>query len=182
MTLGCYGKLPDRGDFVSRAVAPDLEEAAHRWGSSIISQGRDQHGEDFADLFANMPLYAVIAEAGALINRTAAGLFGPSTDAVGRLFPLFVLTDAPKTTEKVDPGGYTEAARVVDAAAFEKTPLTDVEEALATIDVTAPNDIEGIWLSQWSVNGPVGQSHRYSSLDQACASSLDLLVASGDPS
>ncbi|MEM6913165.1 MAG: type VI secretion system-associated protein TagF, partial [Pseudomonadota bacterium] len=93
MSLGYFGKLPDRGDFVSRGVTPELEGAVHRFGSALIAGGQDRYKEQFSDVFAQMPLYALLAAERVITNEAVVGLFGPSTDAVGRLFPLFVLKE-----------------------------------------------------------------------------------------
>ncbi|MEM0929701.1 MAG: type VI secretion system-associated protein TagF [Pseudomonadota bacterium] len=179
MAVGYYGKLPDRGDFVSRGIPLELEQAVHHLGSFLIAHGRDQHGDGFADIFADMPLYAMIAGPGGLIDRTIAGLFGPSADGVGRLFPFFVLTDSPLTGDVIDAAAYTAAADIVDRAAFERTPLDKVEEELGEINLTAPDDCKGLWLAGWSVSGPTKRIHEFADLADTSTQGLDRLLMGG---
>ena len=176
MTLGLYGKLPDRGDFVSRGVAPPLETALHAFGASLMTYGLDVHGKSFPDIFAQMPPYVMLAAGGSMVDPPVVGVFGPSADAVGRLFPLFLITSGGEETEKIDRDAYTEAVQLVDAAAFDKTPLTDVEQHLSELSLTLPTDCEGLWLAEWSVNGPAGKARQYKDLEEVRVTALATLL------
>ncbi|MEO1043590.1 MAG: type VI secretion system-associated protein TagF [Pseudomonadota bacterium] len=176
MSLGYFGKLPDRGDFVSKGVKPSLESAMHRLGSSLIVSGQERYGARFADLFAQMPLYALSAASSSLTLETFAGLFGPSTDSVGRLFPLFVLMEEPGPWQETSQEMLSIAAKIVDDAAFEKTPLHEFEERLASIHLSLPDDSKGLVLSQWSVNGSLDKSFHFAGIDEACSEASQFLA------
>jgi len=176
ISVGYYGKLPDRGDFISKNISTELEQALHRLGSSLIAYGRDRHGDAFAAVFSEMPLFAIVAGSGVMIDRSISGVFGPSADAVGRLFPFFVITDAPHNDAFVETEGITKAAAIIDAAAFERLPLDDVENRLADVTLTAPIEMASLWLSQWSVSGPQSGRHEFEGLDDLCSRGLEVLL------
>ncbi len=176
ISVGYYGKIPDRGDFISNNISTELEQAADRLGSSLVAHGRERYGDAFADIFAQMPLFALISGAGAIIDRAIAGVFGPSADAVGRLFPFFVLSESSDDANAPDAESITRIAALIDQAAFEQMALDDVESRLASISLAVPSNVTSIWLSQWSASGPQKISHEFKSFDDLCSRGLDLIL------
>ena len=91
MTLGLYGKLPVRGDFVRRGLPADLVAAWDHWAAAGIQQAREQLGEaEFAQAWDAMPPWSFALPAATCGAGPVAGVMAPSRDAVGRRFPLLI--------------------------------------------------------------------------------------------
>lgn len=91
MTLGLYGKLPIRGDFIRRGMPADLVAAWDRWASAGIQQAREQLGDvAFAEAWDEMPHWCFALPEGACGTAAIAGVMAPSRDAVGRRYPLLI--------------------------------------------------------------------------------------------
>lgn len=80
-----FGKLPAHGDFVSRGVPGAVREKLDEWLSEWLAQARALHGEAFADIYETAAPWLFEGPA-------AAAVLLPSMDAVGRHYPLLVVT------------------------------------------------------------------------------------------
>jgi type VI secretion system ImpM family protein len=118
-----FGKLPGHGDFISRGISGDLRGAIDHWLSEWLAEARADRGETFeSDYEAAAPWLFESP------NVTAVLL--PSMDAVGRLFPLLVLTASDRKTQSVYDA-------MVDAV-VEGTLADDLRGALAALAASAP--------------------------------------------
>jgi type VI secretion system protein ImpM len=93
--LGCFGKLPMRGDFLSRRLPPDFIEIWDVWLQAGISASREQLGERWLDTYLTAPIWRFAAAAGVCGAAPAMGVLMPSVDRVGRYFPLVLATLLP---------------------------------------------------------------------------------------
>jgi len=89
--VGIFGKLPCRGDFITRGLPGELAERLHGLLHETITEGRRQHGDAWLDAYLTAPIWRFAATAGCLGETTCVGLLMPSVDAVGRHFPVAVL-------------------------------------------------------------------------------------------
>jgi type VI secretion system protein ImpM len=96
---GFYGKLPAKGDFVTRRMPRGFVEAWDRWLQSSIETSRDQLGEAWLEAYLNGPLWRFALPAGQCGDQAVAGVLMPSVDRVGRYFPLTVA--APLVAEAI---------------------------------------------------------------------------------
>lgn len=87
---GFYGKLPAKGDFVTRRLPRSFVDPWDRWLQSAIETSREQLGEAWLGAYLNGPIWRFALPAGVCGDRPMTGLIMPSVDRVGRYFPLTI--------------------------------------------------------------------------------------------
>jgi type VI secretion system protein ImpM len=90
MTAGYYGKLPSRGDFLSRRLPHDFLEVWDRWIQEAFVSSRSQLGEEWLGCYLTSPAWRVVMGAGALADKAFAAVVIPSVDRVGRYYPFLI--------------------------------------------------------------------------------------------
>lgn len=86
--LGFYGKLPARGDFVTRRLSRGFIEPWDAWLQSGLASASDQLREQWPAPYLEAPLWRFLIGAGLCGKEAVAGVVMPSVDSVGRYFPL----------------------------------------------------------------------------------------------
>lgn len=89
-TLGFYGKLATRGDFVSRSLPQSFIQPWDAWLASGLHVSQQQLGEDWLNAYLVSPLWRFALAAGVCGPNAVVGVLMPSIDRVGRYFPLTV--------------------------------------------------------------------------------------------
>ncbi len=84
---GYYGKLPARGDFVSRRLPRVFLDPWDAWLQEALASSREQLGDAWLEDYLVSPLWRFVLAAGAC-GPAVAGVLMPSVDRVGRYFPL----------------------------------------------------------------------------------------------
>ncbi len=87
---GFYGKIPSRGDFVSRRLP---REFITRWDGWLQQGMRDfqaRHGEAWLRYYLDSPVWRFALAPGVCTKDAWAGILMPSVDRVGRHFPLTI--------------------------------------------------------------------------------------------
>ncbi|PGH58055.1 type VI secretion system-associated protein TagF [Azospirillum palustre] len=100
---GFHGKLPVRGDFVTRNLPAPVVEALDDWLQDGIAHSRDRLGADWLDLYLSSPIWHFALDAAIAGPAALTGLMIPSVDRVGRYFPLMVLGPLEATGGLVEP-------------------------------------------------------------------------------
>ena len=90
-TVGFYGKLPCRGDFLQRRVAPEFVDPWDRWLQESLLESRLQLQECWLETYLTSPVWRFVLAAGVCGAKSCAGVLLPSVDQVGRYFPLAVV-------------------------------------------------------------------------------------------
>jgi type VI secretion system protein ImpM len=85
---GVYGKLPARGDFVTRRFCRQFVEAWDEWLSQAIFASREALRERWVDIYLTSPIWRFAIGGGICGPNTVLGVLAPSVDKVGRHFPL----------------------------------------------------------------------------------------------
>jgi type VI secretion system protein ImpM len=88
--IGFFGKLPTHGDFVSTGIGQVLQRELDAWLQSGLRAGEETLGSGWCSVFHAMPPWRFIVERGLWGPATIAGILLPSTDRVGRSFPLVI--------------------------------------------------------------------------------------------
>jgi type VI secretion system protein ImpM len=122
---GLYGKLPARGDFLSRRLDADFVAAWDEWLQGVMRESREVLGERWLECFLSAPVWRFALPAGMVSDAGWVGLLVPSVDRVGRYFPLTVA--APIQEDGID----------VPATLARALPWLDSIEALA-LDALKP--------------------------------------------
>jgi len=87
---GFYGKLPARGDFVSRGLPREFIERIDPWFQSGMQDSRLQLGESWFGFYQVMPIWHFYLGAGVVAPAPWLGVWIPSADRVNRSFPLLL--------------------------------------------------------------------------------------------
>jgi type VI secretion system protein ImpM len=104
--LGFFGKLPARGDFVTRRLTRDFTDPWDAWLQDAIAMSAQQLGADWLDTYLTAPIWRFLLSPDICGQGPMLGIMMPSVDRVGRYFPL------------------TLAVTVADCAAPAKAMLT----------------------------------------------------------
>ncbi|HEX5421531.1 MAG TPA: type VI secretion system-associated protein TagF [Gammaproteobacteria bacterium] len=85
---GFYGKMPARGDFVSRRVASDFMGPWDAWLQAGLAASRQALGGEWLEVYLTSPIWRFALAPGCCGEQGQAGVMMPSVDRVGRYFPL----------------------------------------------------------------------------------------------
>jgi len=97
---GFYGKLPARGDFLSRRLDAEFIAGWDEWLQRAVRESREALGERWLECFLSAPVWRFVLPAGMHSKPGWVGLMVPSVDRVGRYFPLTLA--APLHHEAID--------------------------------------------------------------------------------
>lgn len=92
---GWYGKLPALGDFASRRLPPGFISAWDDWLQRSLAASRRVLGERWLDRYLQSPVWRFLLGPGTCGDGAWAGVLMPSTDRVGRYFPLTIAAPVP---------------------------------------------------------------------------------------
>ncbi|WP_348703912.1 type VI secretion system-associated protein TagF [uncultured Neptuniibacter sp.] len=87
---GFYGKIPCRGDFVSRNLPRALTDSFDRWFQQGMHQSRQQLGAEWNQRYSIAPIWRFFIAPGVFDEYAWIGVFIPSVDKVGRQFPCLI--------------------------------------------------------------------------------------------
>jgi len=122
---GYHGKLPAKGDFVTRRLPRGFLDPWDSWLQDAIGGSRARMGEGWLDAYLTSPIWRFALSAGLCGEAATAGVVMPSVDRVGRYFPL--------TIAALLPVGVDLLAVPVAAAAWFDTSEELVRSALADV-------------------------------------------------
>ena len=128
ITLGFYGKIPSRGDFVRARLPSGFVAAWDAWTQAALASSRVQLGDGWLDAWLEAPVWRFVMPPGACGADAAIGVVLPSVDRANRHFPLVVAACAPSASSLAD-GGLLDVAEQFGCAAVAED-LTP--EALAS--------------------------------------------------
>jgi type VI secretion system protein ImpM len=89
-TLGFYGKLASRGDFVSRGLPQSFVKPWDTWLAARLHVSQQQLGADWLDAYLVSPLWRFVLAPDVCGPQAVVGVLMPSIDRVGRYFPLTI--------------------------------------------------------------------------------------------
>ncbi len=130
VTAMVFGKLPAHGDFVARGITPEVQAEIDGWLAGEMSRARAVHGAAFDRLFDHAPVWRFAWVQSA---STWSGAMSPSTDRIGRRFPVIA---------GVVGGGDQAALACEDklyAALVEQWSVDDLHAGLKDIPVEGAN-------------------------------------------
>jgi len=87
---GFFGKLPERGDFLSRRLPPEFIRIWDPWIQAGLIEGQHLLGERWLDAYLVGPIWHFVLGHGVAGSSCWAGILMPSVDRVGRYFPLTI--------------------------------------------------------------------------------------------
>jgi type VI secretion system protein ImpM len=92
---GCYGKLPSRGDFVSRRLPPSFVQPWDAWLQRALAASSAQLGAGWLETWLASPFWRFALAPGLCGPQAWLGVLMPSADRVGRPFPFTVAMARP---------------------------------------------------------------------------------------
>ena len=89
-SVGFFGKLPGRGDFIGRHLPRSFLEPWDAWLQAAIAASRQQLGESWRNYYCTSPIWRFALGPGLCGPAAYAGILMPSMDRVGRYYPLVI--------------------------------------------------------------------------------------------
>lgn len=92
VTVGCFGKLPAKGDFIRHNAAKDEVHALDEWLSRGLEHAKAELGSRFSSAykgFFGLFAFSGLSQPGAP-ERVMLGAWAASGDSAGRLYPMTV--------------------------------------------------------------------------------------------
>ncbi len=96
---GFFGKLPCYGDFLARGLPTSFITPWEDWLQRVWQLGWDRFGDVWPSLVSTGPVWRFALEADVCGAHPVAGLLMPSSDRLGRVFPLCLATALPGRTD-----------------------------------------------------------------------------------
>jgi type VI secretion system protein ImpM len=87
---GFFGKLPIRGDFITRNLPRSFIDPWDDWLQQAIARSHQQLQQRWLDCYLTSPVWRFALSAGACGPDVFAGTLMPSMDRVGRYYPLVI--------------------------------------------------------------------------------------------
>lgn len=136
--VGFYGKLPMRGDFLSRSLPHEFIAPWDAWLQHAIAASRAQLGEGWLPAYLNAPIWRFVMAAEVCGPAPAMGVLMPSVDRVGRYFPLALVfrpasCDAPMAMLAGAAAWFTALEQVALATLEDAAELETFERDVASL-------------------------------------------------
>jgi len=109
MSIGLFGKLPAKRDFIAARVPRSVLEPYETWLQSALATSRSDLGFGWEDAYLVAPIWRFWIGP-SVLGSTCAGAIMPSVDKVGRYFPLTIMSVGNGRPEEGSPmlTGYEE--------------------------------------------------------------------------
>ena len=149
-TVFLFGKLPSRGEFTSRGLAPAERQRWDAWCCAVMDDGAERLGEGFEAAFdATLPWRFGMSLAD---GSWQAGCIAPACDRHGRRFPLVLGRKGTGAPASLFLAGIAAAMAEAVQAAF--APMLDLEAFLPACgvhvaDPAAPAPEMTDWRHDW---------------------------------
>ncbi len=122
---GYYGKIPNRGDFIRYGLPQSFLGALDSWWQTVLSESRSLLGEGWVDAWMEAPLWRFALAEGCCGAGAAIGLWVPSVDKAGRLFPLTLAMVGESWRDVEDYGAFLDAAAGLAITSVEQDVTPD---------------------------------------------------------
>lgn len=139
--MGFFGKVPTRGDFVSRSLPASFVTPWDNWLQAGIAGSREILGETWLDIYLTSPAWRFALSAQVAGDLAAVGVLIPSVDGVGRYFPFTlacVLDGQPAPIDLRAQSAWFERAEALALGVLADISLDDLIEGLEELGRPAP--------------------------------------------
>ncbi len=130
LAVGAFGKLPKAGDFVRVGLSSETTRGFEEWLHQGVQLAHDKRGSTWKNGFLRGCVYAFSMSVQLADDRTGqlSGVLRPSSDSVGRAFPLAVYAATPSNlTNAVIPDALGSFLDDVATLVAQSEALTGVE-------------------------------------------------------
>ncbi|MBV8912018.1 MAG: type VI secretion system-associated protein TagF [Acetobacteraceae bacterium] len=146
---GFFGKIPSRGDFLSRRLPSSVATAWENWLQALTTGVRAAGKRGWQDAWLTAPLWHFVLGRNLAGPHGAAGVLVASADRVGRLFPFTVIGAAALESSASAADWARQAEGLAVAAlddAFDPVHLDEALNALGPpLAPQGPNRAAGVW-------------------------------------
>lgn len=147
--VGYYGKIPAKGDFITRDLPRSFVDPWDRWLQNAIAHSQQQLGDGWLDAYLTSPVWRFALSPGVCGNDVWAGVLIPSIDRVGRYFPFTIAHRLDWYANPVellhDGQGWYEQAEALALSCledeFDFDAFNDSVQAMQAIAVAVTGDI-----------------------------------------
>lgn len=130
---GLYGKIPVRGDFVTRRLTPRFIDTWDTWLQNALSASKEQLGDRWLEIYLTSPIWRFLLSPGICGSEPWVGILMPSVDSVGRYFPLTLAASPSSLQRQLDI--FLNAAGWFDR--LEQLALSALEETIDLAELDA---------------------------------------------
>lgn len=88
---GFYGKVPCKGDFVTRNIPRTVVDNLYKWLQLGLQASKEHLSDDWLEQYAVAPIWHFYIGKDVISNEAWVGIWMPSVDKVGRHFPICVI-------------------------------------------------------------------------------------------
>lgn len=148
---GFCGKLPSRGDHLGLGLPRDFTAPWNAWLDATLPAVRAELGERWHQAWMEAPIWHFALPGGQCGPRAAIGLWMPSVDRVGRMFPLTLAWVAEGAALPTGDAPWREAAEAAGLAAV--TGDMPPEELAARLDAAPAPGGETLLAARWWTAG-----------------------------
>ncbi len=99
---GYYGKIPSKGDFITRHLPRSFIDPWDQWLQSSIAASKTQLGEQWLDFYLTCPIWRFVISNEVCDDKSWIGIMIPSVDSVGRYFPFSIALPLSTTNNLLD--------------------------------------------------------------------------------
>jgi type VI secretion system protein ImpM len=146
---GYFGKIPARGDFLSRRVPPSIAAAWEAWLQELTATVRAAGERGWQDAWLTAPLWHFVLGRNLAAPHGAAGVLVASADRVGRLFPFTLIAAALPGAGQDGADWARQAEGLAVAALDEEFDPATLDGSLAALGPPppppGPNRPGGVW-------------------------------------
>lgn len=169
-SVGFFGKLPCKGDFLQRRAPQEFVDTWDAWLQECIHASREALQEGWLDAYLTGPVWRFVISGGVCGSGAYAGVMLPSVDRVGRYFPLTLVTQVDTEESPVElacrGSQWFEAAEALAISALEATDLDldAFDEQVAALSGHLPGNSASHTAALWSMQEQIGfpaQGHQW---------------------
>lgn len=164
--MGMFGKIPERGDFISAGLPRafmDKFEAWARSGLQLAAQREDWHAQ-----YLSSPIWQFGAAPYVLGQSAWCGVLVPSVDSVGRNFPLIIAVPTDEISidllDRAKMHALTALHRQYETVDAWKTDLLGLKQAGLDVTDIFSAPVTGVHFQATNLDGSILAEHRGDSL------------------
>lgn len=99
---GIYGKLPAKGDFISRRLSHHFIDIFDVWLRTGMESSKQNLGERWLDTFLTSPVWHFALSRHICGDNAYMGIMMPSVDKIGRYFPFIVAAEVEENAMPIE--------------------------------------------------------------------------------
>jgi type VI secretion system protein ImpM len=152
---GFYGKLPARGDFLSRGLAQSFIDPLEGWMQLAIAKSRAALGVEWLDRYLTCPIWRYAFSRGVCGDAAYVGIMMSSVDSIGRYFPFTIACPVDDGLAIIEIAQREEDwfARAEDIAVAGLEDDIDLEDFARAVNALSLPDSSGSAITAGYANG-----------------------------